>query len=108
MTPLQRRNFQLYVQYRGRRMTIAGLLWANRHIYLLLFLVFGAFAAAIDFALGPSAAKSVGVAFAVLVLRDIGFYRRSVMLWPALEQVLDWSLVERMITFPDTSDPHPF
>ena len=98
MTSLQRRNLQLYLRFRGQRMSIARLLWANRFIYALLVLVFGAFAAFLYFAIGPYAAGYVGVAFAVLILRDIGFYRRSVALWPLLEQVLDWGRVEALVT----------
>ena len=68
MTSLQRRNLQLYLRFRGQRMSIARLLWANRFIYTLLVFVFGAFAAFLYFAIGPFAAGYVGVAFAVLIL----------------------------------------
>ena len=82
-------------------MTIIGLLWANRLIYLLLLVLFGAFAAFLYFAFGRWMASYVAVAFAVLVLRDIGFYRRSAMLWPTLEQVLDWDRVEKLAVVPE-------
>ena len=101
MTSVQRRNLQLYLRFRGQRMTIAGLLWANRRIYALLVLVFGAFATFLYLAIGSFAAAYVGVAFAVVILRDIGFYRRSAALWPVLEQVLDWSRVEEFVTSPE-------
>lgn len=85
-------------------MTLVGLLWTNRFIYLLLLLIFGVFAVFLYFAIGPAAASYVGVAFAVLVLRDIGFYRRSVMLWTALQQVLDWTRIEQLAAYPGKSE----
>ena len=81
-------------------MTVGGLLWANRLIYLLLLVLFGAFAVILYFALGWVAASYVAVSFAVLILRDLGYYRRSAILWPALEQVLDWNRVEELAITP--------
>ena len=77
-------------------MTITGLLWANRRTYALLAVAFGVFAAFLYYAIGPFAAWYIGVAFATLVVRDIGFYRRSAMLWPILEQVFNWDRVEQL------------
>jgi hypothetical protein len=45
---------------------------------------------------GVITAAFVGGAFAVMVLRDIGWYRRTVANWPVLQQVIDWSKVEQL------------
>ena len=96
MKSLLRRNLQLYLRHREQRMTITGLLWANRRMYALLATAFGLFAAFLYYAVGAFAAWYIGVAFATLLARDIGFYRRSVMLWPVLEQVFDWDRIEQL------------
>ena len=105
MTPLLRRNLRLYLRHRGQRMTITSLLWANRRMYALLATAFGLFAVFLYYAIGPFAAWYIGVAFATLLARDIGFYRRSAMLWPVLEQVFDWERVEQLAASaePDTA-----
>lgn len=104
MTPLQRRNLEIYLRFRERPMTIFGLFWANRRIYFLLLLAFSAFSALVYFIYGRTGAAFVGVAFAVLILRDIGFYRRSVAVWPMLRDLLDWSKVEQLTSSPDNHD----
>ena len=96
MTNLQRRNLQLYLRYRGRRMTIAGLFWANRRTYLLMCVLLGAIAAFVSTLAGHIGAAFVGVAGAVVILRDIGYFRRSAAIWPLLEQIIDWDRVEQL------------
>lgn len=97
MTRLQRRNLQLYLRFRDKQMTVAQLIWCNRRIYLLLLLVFAIVAALFYAAAGTLGASFAGVALAVMVLRDIGYYRRSVAIWPALQRVLDWTKVEQLL-----------
>ena len=85
-------------------MTVFALLWANRRIYLILFLVFGALAAFLYSAYGITAAAFIAVAFSVTVLRDISFYRRSATIWPVLQQVLDWNKIEQFISSNETGN----
>jgi hypothetical protein len=96
MTPLQRRNIKLYLQFRDQPMSILGLIWANRRMYLLLCFIFGVVAAVVYAFCGALVASFFGVAFVAVFVRDIGFYRRSIAIWPVLLQVLDWSKVEEL------------
>ena len=77
-------------------MTIAGLIWASRRVYLLLFLLFGALAGLLYLFVAPVAATYVALALVVAILRDVGYFRRSAKLWPVLEQVLDWKRIEQL------------
>lgn len=96
MTRLQQRNLRIYLQYRERPMTIAGLVWANRRIYILLLVLFGTVGGLFYNAFGAAIAGYVGVAFVAIILRDIGYFRRSARIWPVLQQVLDWQKVEQL------------
>jgi hypothetical protein len=96
MTRLQQRNLRIYLQYRERPMTIAGLVWANRRIYILLLVLFGTVGGFFYNAFGAAIAGYVAVAFLVILVRDIGYYRRSVKIWPVIQQVLDWQKVEQL------------
>ena len=100
MTAMQQRYLQLCLRFRGRRMAIAGLLWASRRIYAVLLLLFSAAAGLLYILVTPAAPAYVGSALVVVILRDIGYFRRSVMLWPVLEQVLDWNHVEQLARRP--------
>jgi hypothetical protein len=97
MTRIQRRNLQLYLHFRGTKMTIPRLIRYNARMYMLTILIFaiaGGFFYAVAGGLGASFA---GVALIVLFLRDIGWYRRSIAIWPLLQQILDWRKVEELV-----------
>ena len=96
MTRLQQRNMRLWLRFRDQRMTILGLIWANRRMYLLLFVAFGLLAICAHFYFGPIGSSFLLVALAAVLLRDVGFYRRSVAVWPLLQQVFDWKKVEEL------------
>jgi len=96
MTRLQRRHLQLYLRFRAQPMTLTGLLWANRRLYVLLLLAFAAMAALVFSTSGANAAAFVGVAFAVVILRDIAWYRRSISIWPLLTELLHWDKIEKL------------
>lgn len=96
MTPIQRRNLEIYLHFRDQPMTVPALIWANRRIYFLLLSLYTAFAALVYTAFGMTGAAFVGVALAAVLLRDIAFYRRSVAVWPMLQEVLDWNKIETL------------
>ena len=97
MTSIQRRNLEIYLRFREQPMTVSGLIWANRRIYYALLLpAYTAFGALVYAAYDLTGAAYVGVAFAVLILRDISFYRRSVAVWPMLREVFDWDKIEKL------------
>ena len=102
MNAAQQRQLQLYLRFRGQRMTVAGLIWASRRVYLLLLLLFGALAGLLYVFVAPVAATYVGLALFVAVLRDVGYFRRSARIWPILDQVLDWNQIEPLAGHTDT------
>lgn len=75
-------------------MTTVGLIWANRRMYVLLFLAFSVLAALAYSQFGSLGASYLLVSFVAVVVRDIGFYRRSIAIWPILEQIVDWQKAE--------------
>jgi len=78
-------------------MTIPGLLWSNRRVYLIMIAFFAIFAALITSVVGNEGVYFVAVAFVVLICRDIGFFRRSAAIWPVLQEVLDWKKIEELM-----------
>ena len=98
MTPMQLRNLRLYLELRDKPMSIGLLFRRNARIYGILLLLFTALAAFVYILYGLVPSLFVVTAFAVMVLRDIGFYRRNVQLWPCLNRVLDWSKVEEFVS----------
>jgi len=96
MTPLQRRNLQLYLRFREHSPTVSALLWANRRNYLILLSALGGLGGFFYLAVGGVSASFFAVAFVISVLRDIGHYRRSIDIWPVLRQVLDWNKIDQL------------
>src|SRR5688572_23261004 len=97
MTPMQLRNLRLYLKFRDKPTSIWLLLRSNAKIYGFLFLLFAALTALVYAVYGLVPSLFVVTAFSVMVLRDIGFYRRFVQLWPCLNGVLDWGKVEELV-----------
>jgi hypothetical protein len=98
MTRLQLRNLQVYLKYRERPMTVAGLFWTNCRLYILLLIPFGAAAALFYFAGGWRLVGYALVALFSLLLRDIGYFRRSARIWPVVKEVLDWEKIEGLVS----------
>jgi hypothetical protein len=97
MTPFQARAFKAYVRFQEQPMSVRSLLRANAKAHGIMFLLFvplGLLAYAVTGWVLPA---FVGTAFFVALARDIGHYRRTVLIWPALRQVLDWNEMEAMI-----------
>lgn len=71
-------------------------MWANRLEYVkmaVIFCIFGVVAHHMVHSLGV---PLLAVVFCVVCLRDLGYYRANVKVWPLLRQVLDWDKVEEM------------
>ncbi|MEP6668977.1 MAG: hypothetical protein ABJF10_07495 [Chthoniobacter sp.] len=96
MTPLQRRNLRVYLQYRERSMTVLGLFRANLPIYFYLLFFFGFVGALFYCAGGWRVTSYLAVALVTMLARDIGYFRRATRIWPVLRQVLDWQKVEQL------------
>ena len=97
MTPIQLRSLRLYLEFRDKPMSIGLLLRFNAKMYGFLFLLFAATAAFVYTVYGLVPSLFVVTAFSVMVLRDIGFYRRTVQVWPCMRGVLDWGKVEELV-----------
>ena len=96
MTNLELRNLKIYLQFREKKMSVMSLLWANRQAHFIYFIIMLLVGVTVGFKFGsPGAWLIAAVTFAVF-LRDIGYYRRSVVIWPMLQRIIDWELVESM------------
>ena len=85
-------------------MTIVGLIWCNRRMYLLMTALYVVVAALFYTAAGTLGVSFACVALAVSFLRDIGYFRRSVAIWPVLQKVLDSHKIEEL-TCDDAPSP---
>ena len=97
LTRIQRRNLVLFEQYRNRPATIWGLLWFSRKVYLLMSLYFGILMGGAYWMLGEYAAGAVGIGYFSMILRDIGYFRRTAMVWPVLREVIDYEKVSELL-----------
>jgi len=77
-------------------MTVANLIWSNRRAYAFLLFIFSA-GVALLYALDPGAAKLAGFAFAGILLRDVGYFRRTVQNWPVIKEAMDWNKVTELL-----------
>jgi hypothetical protein len=78
-------------------MTFAGLLWANRCVYLMLLLAFGLIIVAVYQRGGSQAAGYVALPMLVLLLRDGAALWRTVRTWPAVRDVIDWDRLKAVL-----------
>ena len=100
LTKVQRRNLELYAHYRSTTPSV----WRLFRLNLRRYLVFGALLILL-YALGPVGGTDFLAWLASgmllgLLLRDLATFRRFVHIWPALEAVLDWERVERLLSAP--------
>jgi hypothetical protein len=93
MNRLQRHQLELLRQFQHKDMSILSLLWFNRRIYLILVAIAVASVVAMNFLVGSYAAGLVAVAYATMLLRDLGHFRRSAVIWPLTRELVDWSKV---------------
>ena len=97
LTRTQRRLLTIYEKYRDRPMTIGSLLWASRKVYAILLGVFGVVIAYFYFVDLAFIGSFFVVALAATLLRDFGYFRRSVAIWPVLREVIDWDRVAQKL-----------
>ena len=97
LTALDRTYLRQYLKFRDQPMTVAGLFRSNLKNYCLQFTIFGACAVALYYLTGLEAMTYVAVVAVTVLLRDFGFFRRSVNLWPMTEAVTDWQRIEELL-----------
>jgi len=109
MTPtnLQNRNLELYAKYRNDRPCLRNLIAFNRARYYPIFVI-----------------MAIGVIFLVLpdfhifgiiiismtagvLIRDLGFFRHTVLIWPLVQEIIDWNKVDQLINKKSEQDGPP-
>lgn len=93
LSRIQRRAFTIYQDHRDRPMTVLGLFWGNHKAYLPTFVLFGAMIPFFYFLVSPDTVPLLFAVFATTLARDYGIMRRSVQVWPALREVINWEQV---------------
>ena len=74
-------------------MLLSSLIWFNRRIYALLFIMAVTSAIAAYWAFDVLGVAFVVVAYGTMFLRDIGWYRRSKINWPLIRDLIAWEKV---------------
>ena len=105
MTKLQRRSLQILLEHRAQTPTIISLLWTNRVRYALLLLWFGLLGGLWYYLAGGLVASYLAVAVAAVILRDIGYFRMAVAVWPVNRAIIDWQKAEHLATANNISTP---
>jgi len=82
---------------------LVALLWAMRLRYFFGLLFFGACAVWLYAVWGAYASSLIGVSFSTLLLRDFGVFRRTVLIWPVNQQIIDWEKVDHLIAVDDAA-----
>lgn len=97
MTARETRYIHMLLGYRDRPPTIGRVLRASARMYLLLAGVFGAGAIVLSGPLGGTGPLLLAVSYVTMILRDLGYSRRSIAFWPLTREVIDWTRVEAMV-----------
>lgn len=105
LTKAERNYLASLKTYRTQPMTVAGIFWRLKYQYLLIFTYFSVMAAACYWKWGFAVASLFLVSFATLLLRDFGFYRRSVKVFRATHAVVDWPKVDRLLFDQEAQQP---
>ena len=97
LTPVQRTALNAYRAFRAEPPSLGRLVLRSRRAYALLLVVAGAaIALALALKLGAAAAFAAGIVVGAAA-RDVGWFRRTVQLWPALSRVIDWARLDALL-----------
>lgn len=105
MTPPQRSTLKTWLKFRDKPMSIGALFWANRRMYLLMFVAFALAGWLVYSSFGWSGVAYLIVAFITAILRDLGYFIRSARVWPIILETIDWSRVETLLKAEETATP---
>jgi len=97
LSRVQLANLRIYQLFRTESITVAGLVWANRRIYLIILSINLLTVLAISRIAGPVPGSIFGSFVMGALLRDLSFFRRTVKIWPVLKQIIDWKTVDQLI-----------
>lgn len=96
MNRMQHRQLQLYLHFRNRDVSVSAMFHFNWRIYTVILATAVLTMSAMLYVGLPTGAELIGAAYVVLVLRDVGYFRRMKRTWPLTRELLDWPKVERM------------
>ena len=97
LSPLQRKTLELYQNLQHSPPTVSRLLALTARNYLRLLLVIGA-GIVLMLSLRAPAFSLILVGMLIGVLsRDLGAFRKTVRVWPALVAVLDWNRIDQLL-----------
>jgi len=96
LTGIQRRQIALYLHFRDKSISVIALFWFSRRTYAVL-LAAALLSALLAYWLNDFFLLAlVAVAYGTMLLRDVGYYRRSRRVWPVVREVIAWDKVERL------------
>jgi Flp pilus assembly protein TadB len=107
MNHYQRKLLKTYQHFQNRPMTVGGLIWINRRMYLVMILIFAATFAVWWFMDLTQAASILAIALGAVLLRDYGYFRRAASGWPVLREIIDWKVVEEKLSAEGISKQNP-
>ena len=96
LTPYQKRSLAFYLAHKDKKLTMTSMWIFNAKLYALLLI--GSLAIAVILYLtvgGPVTAICVSLIVGTLA-RDVGTFRKSVMNWPLLNEIIDWKKAEEL------------
>jgi hypothetical protein len=100
LTRRQQKQVAAYIYFKHRPMSVGTLFWYNRRIYAYI-LTGGIVSAALAYWLNDWVLITIVlVAYPTMLLRDAAYYRRSMSIWPVLQEVIAWDKLEQVAASP--------
>ncbi|HEY5793264.1 MAG TPA: hypothetical protein VIS74_08195 [Chthoniobacterales bacterium] len=97
LTRLQRANLRFYLKFKDRPISLPGIIGFNRMLYLWLIGIFALVAFLLTLIAGSWAGLFVLSFLAGGLIRDLGFYRRTIHFWPIAKRIIHWETVEELV-----------
>ncbi|MEO7033659.1 MAG: hypothetical protein ABI548_07240 [Polyangiaceae bacterium] len=97
LNPRNLGTLEIYLKWRGQKLSVGRLLLANLRLYVMLTCGFSALGAAYYWLLWTGAPALLATALATTLLRDIGYFYRTARAWPDLERVMNWPQIEAIV-----------
>ncbi len=104
MTPLQRRQLQVFREFRYQPMTVRSLVLVNWRRYLVTLTppAVGLVYFCLVYNILPPGYGAIGIAVVLgmlvgLLSRDLGTLRGSAANWPVVREVIDWEKVDQRL-----------
>ena len=96
MNRAKKRQLQAYLRFRGKPMSVFGLVRFNWQMLLNVAVIAAASVGLMIYIENPFMAWLFGSAYVACVLRDLGYFLKWSLSWPFTSELLDWSKVKRL------------